>query len=448
MILVMFVVKKRATVYSYDVTESYKYGFEGTEAIVDPVEWINGCVCLPPVGNGEDTAFLKVEVKTSFLGRHIQPRVEIHAGDQADVHFFERGARGTRYINVSSFIGTDATEIVLRGGHVKFDERQVELVRFENRAPDHPTVLVIAPHPDDAEIAAYGFYSDVKDAHIVTITAGDAGPGSYDKLYSDKAEHFLKKGELRTWNSITVPMLCGIPPERSINLGFFDGTLKEMFNDRDRDVCGIFTGTSDINTFRKQNLSSLAAELDGSANWNSLVSNLMDLLKEIKPDVIVAPHPGLDSEETHRFSSIALFGAIKSAEVKEGQLYLYANHYRYNHLIPYGPLGGGASLPPSFLDEIYFSAIHSHALSPDKQRDKIFSLEAMSDLRLHTNRKISSESTVAALKAPLKSALGFDDSYYRRAVRSNELFFVVGVDELYDEEKLALLTGMGGEKNV
>ena len=38
---------------------------------------------------------------------------------------------------------------------------------------DDERVLVVAPHPDDAEIAAFGFYADTR-AMVVTVTAGDA----------------------------------------------------------------------------------------------------------------------------------------------------------------------------------------------------------------------------------------------------------------------------------
>ncbi len=306
---------------------------------------------------------------------------------------------------------------------------------------------MIAPHPDDAEIAAYGFYSDIKNTYIVTVTAGDAGTHNYNRIYSNLAEHSLKKGKLRTWNSITVPMLCGIPPEQSINLGFFEGRLKGMFNDRESDACGIHTGISDINTFRKQNLSSLAKELNGTASWNSLVANLSCLLERIKPDIIVTPHPVLDAQEDHRYSSMAVFEAIRETGLRDGQFYCYTNHIKFNHLYPYGQMGTLVSLPPVFSTDLYFSSIYSHALSPDKQKDKMFSLEAMNDLRLNTDRKFSKEATMAAFKAPFKDALGYDDSYYRRAVRRNELFFVVELKDVRDEEKLAWLTGTELESN-
>jgi hypothetical protein len=34
---------------------------------------------------------------------------------------------------------------------------------------------------------------------------------------------------------------------------------------------------------------------------------------------------------------------------------------------------------------------------------------------------------------------GKDESYFRRAVRSNEFFFVVDIEDIYDEEKQSKL---------
>lgn len=429
--------------YNYDVTDSYSYAFDDSAAVIRKVEMEQGRIQLPPSDGGFHTAFLKGHIKTSFLGRFIHPCIEIDSGGQSEIQYFERGGRGIRYINISSFLGEEAPGLTLRGKHVEIEAGSIELMLFGNAVPRDPTVLVIAPHPDDAEIAAYGFYSDIENTYIVTVTAGDAGTYNYNKIYRDRAEHSLKKGELRTWNSITVPMLCGIPPERSLNLGFFETDFREMYNNKDRNVCSLHAGISDINTFRKQNLSSLADELDGTANWNSLVANLARLIERIKPDIIVAPHPVLDAQENHRFSSIAVFEAVKKAELKDGQFYFYTNHIKFNHLYPYGRMGSMVSLPPSFGRKPYFKSIHSHQLSVEKQKDKMLSLEAMTDLRFNADRKFSKDATMAMLKAPFKDALGFDDSYYRRAARRNELFFVVEVKDVYDKKKLALLTGMG-----
>ena len=429
--------------YNYNVSADYSYDLEKVADHVESVELLDGHVTFPEFDDGFDSGFLKVEVVSTTSGKLSLPFVEMVSGELSEIQYLERGCRGIRYINISAFLELGVESISICGKHVNIKSK-TELVLFRNEIPENPTVLVLAPHPDDAEIAAYGFYSDLKNTYIVTITAGDGGTSNYNRIYSNKAEHFLKKGKLRTWNSIAVPMLCGIPPERSISLGFFEGRLKEMFQDRDAAVCGIFSGVGDINTYRKQNLSSLAEELDGGATWNDLVANLRRLLMRIEPDIIVTPHPVLDVQEDHRFASMAVFEALRLSGLSDGGFYCYVNHIRYNHLYPYGSMSSVVSLSPNFSENPYFTSIHSHRLSLSEQRDKMFSLEAMNDLRLNTDRRFSKEATMTALKAPLKAALGYDDSYYRRAVRSNELFYVVEFSVVHDDRKLALLTDMNG----
>ena len=52
---------------------------------------------------------------------------------------------------------------------------------FANGLDLSRTMLVLAPHPDDAEIAAFGVYAN-RNATIVTITTGNAGPRSYEAV--------------------------------------------------------------------------------------------------------------------------------------------------------------------------------------------------------------------------------------------------------------------------
>ena len=299
-------------------------------------------------------------------------------------------------------------------------------------------ILVIAPHPDDAEIAAFGLYSH-KDTYIVTVTAGEAGDKTYRNIYKDEAEHYIKKGEIRTMDSLMVPLLGGIPPERSVNLGFFDATLKSLSDDRSSIAIGEYTKTSDINTYRKFNVSSLSAGLGGINNWDSLVKNIVYLLGEIKPDIIVAPFPAFDAHEDHQYSFHALAEALKITGNTDGHLMLYTNHFILNELYPYGEPGGAMSLPANFGDEYSFTKIYSHPMSEKMQRDKAIALNGMSDLRLFdgfNTLKASIDRAKGALKAYMLSK---DESYFRRAVRSNELFYVLEIKDIYDDEKLSKL---------
>ncbi|MBF0205159.1 MAG: PIG-L family deacetylase, partial [Desulfamplus sp.] len=447
--------------------------------------------------NVDFSVFLKINVSTTFIGKFFQPEATLSFnqlpsdvitadGNQADVNpanvnqadsnlekrsiheYFENDAQGIRYINISSLVSLYLVEsnlkentvknalkenlgeselkkavldIKLNGIRVSFKDQPIQLILFKNQELKKSKILIIAPHPDDAEIAAFGLYSSNQNSYIVTVTAGDAGTYQYDEIYSSRKSHFLKKGRLRTWNSISIPLLSGISPEQILNLGFFDGTLQKMFNVNPATVKALYTGISNINIFRKQNISPLGKSLKGNANWDSLVHNIEILLNKIQPDIIVAPYPAIDKHPDHKFSTIALFEAIKKAGIRSGYLYLYTNHFVLNEYYPYGKMGGVISLPPAFDHSLYFRSIYSHTLSPDRQKDKIMSLEAMNDLRPDTTWRFSQDAVKMAIASIRRDIFGQNISYYRRAVRNNELFFVIDINDIYNPTLLSCITG-------
>ncbi len=422
-IIGFFIIKKRSSIYTYDVEKDYKYSFQQSNARIFNLSLKNGIISLPENIGDRQTSFLKVNVESTFLGKYFVPSINI-IDRSSHTQYFEKGAKGVRYLNVSQFISENESEIKIETHRLSIEDQSVSLVVFDNKDAKNSKILVISPHPDDAEIAAFSFYSN-KNSYIITVTAGEAGENKYDELYTNEVKQFLKKGQLRTWNSITVPMLGGIEPEHCLNLGFFDGTLQEMFRHKSEPVKGLFTNVSDINTFRKQNISSLKTGLSGKANWISLVENLEYLLKTIKPDIIVTPYPALDSHSDHKLSSIALFEAIKKSNIKNGDLFLYANHYLLNKYYPYGKTGGIISLPPNFKESVYFNSIYSYTLTPDQQNDKFLCLEANNDLRLDTEWLTSSGSIKNAFDNIKRDIKQGNDNYFNRAVRNNEMFFVI-----------------------
>ena len=435
------VTNARSEIYSYDTTKSYMYDFDQSDANISDLDLKNGKVVLAKSDNVNRSAFLKVNVETAFLGKYLQPSIELTNGESSVIQYFERGAKGIRYINISSLIAKEKVEIALKEQYISIDEHAVQLISFKNQDIEKLKILILAPHPDDAEIAAYGLYSDNDQSYVVTITAGDAGKFKYDEIYQNKVQHYLKKGELRTWDSITVPLLGGVLAEHILNLGFFDRSLIRMFKDQSKEIGGYYTDTLDINMYRKQNISRLASGLSGSSNWNSLVENLSYLLGKIKPDIIVTPYPALDTHPDHKLTTVALFEAIKASGIKDGDLYLYSNHFLHNEYFPYGKAGGTISLPPNFEDKIYFDSIYSHSLSSDKQKDKLFALEAMHDLRLDTEWRFSKGTIELAKKQIRKELKGWKNSYFKRSVRSNELFFVVKINNIYNKNILGAITG-------
>lgn len=424
--------KSKQKPYKYDVKKDYCYNFNltGDSLLVNYDE--SDSIVLPKI-TGSKTAFLKVNITSTFLGKLKQPFIKISSKGVESIHYFEYGAKGVRYLNVSDFVNEQ--KIKLESSYLNFSSLPTQLIVFKEPQLKGKRVMVISPHPDDAEIAAFGLYSSQNETTIVTITAGDGGEFTYDEVYNDSVRHYIQKGRLRTWNSITVPLLANVDYENSINLGFFDSTLHTMYKNKSNSVRSPFAKHSNVDTYRKINISSLKDSLVGTANWNDLVRNLSFLLKKFSPDIIVTPYPAIDLHKDHQYSTVAIIEALKSLHIRKGKLFLYTNHDIYSEMYPYGKAGSIVTLPPNFDKNFYFDGIFSYSLSEEKQKQKLFALEAMNDLRLDTEWRDNSNFFKKAINQSLRGFLGIDYSYFRRSVRPNELFFIVDVNSVYNDTR-------------
>ena len=167
-----------------------------------------------------------------------------------------------------------------------------------------------------------------------------------------------------------------------------------------------------------------------ASKWTNLVDYIETVLKKVKPAVIVAPHPQLDLHADHQFATVALAEAL-SRRRQRAALLLYTNHADRNRY-PYGPAGTLMSLPPPIEQEVQIDRVYSHPVSTDLQRQKLFALESMYDLRLSPSRlyqvEIGADRSIEPEEVGPSAAGGVN--YLRRGPRSNELFFV------YDETTL------------
>mgnify|MGYP003602356436 CR=1 FL=1 len=186
----------------------------------------------------------------------------------------------------------------------------------------------IASHPDDAEIGAYGLYAQNPNNSVLTITAGDGSPNPYHNLYDNSLDAYHKKSKLRVWDSITVPLQAGLSANNLLNLGFFDGTLAHLYQQRHTDVRvkSQQTGVDSVMAYRQHNLSTLNALLPQGNDWASLVECFKILLQQLKPAIIVSPYSAIDGHSDHKYSTVALFEAIKQLDLRTGRLFLYTNH--------------------------------------------------------------------------------------------------------------------------
>ena len=251
---------------------------------------------------------------------------------------------------------------------------------------------MIAPHPDDAEVAAFGLYAD-RQASVVTVTAGNAGDMNYRASVSDPAEHYALKGYLRAVDSVTVPWQGNIPPERTANLGYFDGQLDAMYLAPKQTFPEVYSANTDVAPYRRANLSKLVSSAARSNSWQHLVEDLVEVLRKVNPGIVVMPDPRLDAHPDHEFTSVALVQALEQWQGNPIFL-LYTNHTDTDHY-PYGPAGTVVSLPLSDR-HVSVQKIYSHPTAHALQIRKLFALESMHDLRLSPDEQMTCGSVAIA----------------------------------------------------
>ena len=374
-----------------------------------------------PARDTWDTALLAVR----SAGAEANPWVEIAAGAARIQQYFDANAVGLRWLNVSSLREhlADGAIVHIRTHGITIEPGPATLRLFANKLDLQGTILILAPHPDDAEIAAFGLYAGRK-ATIVTVTSGNAGDFNYRANVSDPAEHYLLKGYLRAVDSVTVPWQGEIPPERCFNLGYFDARLLTMRQTPNDVVTEMYGPNQDVLPYRRANIGRLLPVESRTATWNHLVEDLANVFRKVRPDVVVMPHPALDTHLDHQYTAVA---AVEALEKWDGRatFLLYTNHASENRY-PFGPAGTVMSVPPWSASEMVVERVYSHPVSPLLQRRKLFALESMHDLRLSPEEQDTCDLPGLQRRPDYPRVPEVD--YFRRGPRSEEVFFAFGRD--------------------
>jgi LmbE family N-acetylglucosaminyl deacetylase len=372
---------------------------------------------------GWDTALLGVRVAAGAT----DPSVEVSAGGARVRQHLDANGQGLRWLNLTGLRGAleDGAAVELQGQGVTLAVGPATLRTFANGLDLSRRILIVAPHPDDAEIAAFGLYAG-RNATIVTVTSGNAGDANYAAEFPDPAEQYLFKGFLRAVDSVTVPWLGGIPPDRTYNLGYFDARLRTMREKRGETVPEMYGPNTDVSVYRRANIGRLLPTGPRANSWPHVVEDLLAVLKKVKPEIVVAPHPFLDYHADHAYATVALAEALERWK-KPAKFLLYTNHADRN-LYPYGPAGTTVSLPPSALslpawaagNDVPVQGVYSHPVSVATQKRKLYALEAMHDLRLAPVEQACDASAPRRPDYPRVPAV----DYFRRGPRPDEVFFV------------------------
>lgn len=374
--------------------------------------------------DGDVTLVLALRIKSTWLGRFFDPAVDVSGGGDPDRQTFERGVNGLRYLNLSGQTAAlSAGELRLHGRFCRLLDEPV-LWAFEQPDYRRQRVMVIAPHADDAELAAYGLYSQADEAWIVTLTAGEIEADHYQQMGINRVEAARLKGRLRAWDSIAVPRWAGVPEAHCVQLGYFCLQLATMQATPTRAVGSREAELEDIRVFRQMNPFALPGDLDGAPTWNNLLADLRALLLRARPEVIVLPHPTLDPHPDHICARQAVIEALNGLEWQPSTVLGYANHLHDNDRWPMGDTGHGIALPPVFDSSI---AMHPYCLSipPALQRDKAMALGMMHDLQPLMPFKRRLRRTIQRLLAGRARPRYGENEFFRKAVRRQELFWIL-----------------------
>ena len=393
-------------------------------------EFQGDCLKMPQALLNGHSALLKATISGKFSGSIFDPYVEISASGSKQKQYFERGCTAERYINLTSVIESltpDEQEIQLETKHCEIDKKTAELIIFKNPELKGKRVMVIAPHADDAEIAAFGLYRNT-DSMVVTLTAGEAEPETFSHYFEeqkseDQKQAALLKGRVRAWDSVAIPKWAGVKEDRVVHLGYFCKHLERMHNSPEQPFESEFAGVSDTRLFRQFNSIKLASDQHGVASWNYLVEDLRELVESFKPDYIVTPHLTVDPHKDHHYSTVAVKQALELAGRSETRLLYYANHLRDTDMHPFGPARTLCSLPPVVGEPVELKGVFSFSLSDADQRDKILAVEMNHDLRRPIRfKKWLRKRLQKKLIGRYQPDYG-EDEFLRKAIRVNELFF-------------------------
>jgi LmbE family N-acetylglucosaminyl deacetylase len=371
---------------------------------------------LPPAKAGWDTALLGVQVRAEAGN----PHVDLSVGEARVRQHLDPGAHGLRWLNLTGL----RTQLVsgavleLHGQAVRIEAGPATVRLFASKPPLDGRILVLAPHPDDAEIGAFGLYAG-RNATIVTVTSGNAGDANYAADFPDAAEQYRFKGYLRAVDSVTVPWQGGIPPERCFNLGYFDARLEEMRGKPGEVFPEMYGPNTDTAVYRRANIGKLMPVGPRTNSWTHLVEDLVAILRKVRPAVVVMPHPMLDDHADHQHVTVAAVEALRRWK-GPARFLLYTNHAALN-LFPYGPAGTATSVPPWSGPPLPVQAVYAHPVSPELQRRKLYALESMHDLRLSPAEQQSCTPPGAPPRRPDYPRSATD--YFRRAPRPEEIFF-------------------------
>lgn len=283
--------------------------------------------------------------------------------------------------------------------------------------------MILAPHADDAELAAFGLYSSADNVSIVTLTQGEIEAEHYQRLGLSAQHAAQLKGRLRSWDSMAIPLWGSVPQANCVQLGYYCMQLPSMAQQPDVPFASKQSGETDIRRARQHNPLQLPADASGLPTWSNLVADLAACLLHFKPAVVVMPHPEIDPHADHIATTQAFFQALEQSHWRPQRLFLYANHLHDNDRWPMGNANTGVALPPAMV-ELPADEIFSYVLNDAQQMDKAMELLMQHDLQPALPFKKRVRRMIQQVLTGRRWPKTGENEFLRKAVRKHELFWV------------------------
>lgn len=368
--------------------------------------------------SAECTIIVELSLRSSLLGYLFDPYVQV--GDDCQV--FERGCQGKRYVNLTGQLEQLQQGLPIKGRYCHI-AAQCHLWVFDPIELADKRIMILAPHADDAELAAYGLYSQHSNVSIVTLTQGEIEAEWYQQQYDLPLEQAAQlKGRLRSWDSIAIPLWGGVSQQRCVQLGYYCMQLPAMLAEPQKNFASLQSGKNDIRSVRQYHAIRLPSDENGLPNGENLLADLRFCLQHFQPDVVVLPHPDIDPHPDHIACYQAFLQANEAAGSPVKELLLYANHLHGNDRWPMGNSFSGIALPP-LVEVLCKDDVLSMCLDKATQIDKAEALKMQHDLLSPLKAKRKLRRKIQQVFTGRQWPKFGENEYLRKAVRKHEVFW-------------------------
>lgn len=374
------------------------------------------------------TIVLEAHLRGTMLGHWSDPLVVASGPLSVRRSYVERGVRGLRYLGLGAGpLAKPGEAVALDGRGVRWRPGPARLWIAPALEVRRGATLVVAPHSDDAELAAFGLGG--ADTWIVTVSAGEVGTFGLPGHVQGSHEEAWARVERRTIDSLAAARAAGVAAERVVMLGYPDGRLTAMRDEPGREHASTALVGRTVEDCRALHRAAVALPA-ARATWSCLVADFRRLLRDVRPRRVVVPHPTLDLHGDHAAAFFAIGEAMLAEGLRDCDLLCYANH-RYgarsgNNPQPFGARDGCTPLPWSPGPGPHYAFPLSVPLGEAAANRKLTALAGMCDIAPPPRRRSGPTGALRTAAGRLfHRALTYDLSFFRRNVRPDELFFVL-----------------------